>query len=78
MVSIKFDSEQLTSVAPLVPKEQEHVKELVGKKALEAIYISNERFAVWLVMPGNSQDQVEQALKAFPLYPYMQCQEPHS
>ena len=72
MVSIKFDSEQRASIAPLIPAEQEHVKELLGKKALEAIYISNERFIVWLVMPGNSQDEVEQALKTFPLYPYMQ------
>jgi muconolactone delta-isomerase len=71
MVSIKFDPEQRASIAPLIRSEQEHVKELMTKKELEAIYISNERFAAWLVMPGNSQDEVEQALKAFPLYPYM-------
>lgn len=72
MVSIKFNPEQRASIAPLVPSEQEHIKELMGKKEVEAIYISNERFAVWLVMPGNTQDEVEQALKTFPLYPYMQ------
>ncbi len=72
MVTIKFNPEQRASIGPLVPAEQEHVKTLMSKKELDAIYISNERLTVWLVMPGDSQDEVEQALKAFPLYPYMQ------
>ncbi|HEY7414151.1 MAG TPA: hypothetical protein VH593_03085 [Ktedonobacteraceae bacterium] len=43
----------------------------MDKKELEAIYLSSDRLTVWLIMPGNSQDEVEKALKAFPLYPYM-------
>jgi muconolactone delta-isomerase len=72
MVSIKFNPEQRASITPLVPAEQEHVKALMGKRELEAIYISNERLTVWLVIPGNAQNEVEQTLKTFPLYPYMQ------
>ena len=71
MISITFNPEQQASIAPLVPAEREHVQQLMAKKELEAIYISNDRLAVWLVMPGNSREEVEQALKAFPLYPYM-------
>jgi muconolactone delta-isomerase len=72
MATIKFNPEQRANIGPLVPAEQEHVKAQMSKKELDAIYISNERLTVWLVMPGTSQEEVEQKLKSYPLYPYMQ------
>jgi muconolactone delta-isomerase len=41
---------------------------------VEPIYISADRTMVWLLMKGESREQLEQELSAFPLYPYMKPQ----
>jgi muconolactone delta-isomerase len=74
MITIHFETQHLQEIRALVPKEQEHVKELMGKGTLEAIYLSSDRTTVWLVMKGESQEQIQQELTAFPLYPYMKPQ----
>lgn len=58
-------------LAALIPAEQAHVRELTQRGVLEAIYISADRSRVWLVLRGASQQEVEQTLTTFPLYPYM-------
>jgi muconolactone delta-isomerase len=74
MVTIHFDPQQFEAMSALIPKEQEHVRELMGKGVIEAIYISADRTEVWLVMKGESKEQLEQELTTFPLYPYMKLQ----
>lgn len=74
MITIHFDPQHFTAMGSLIPKEQEHVRELMGKGIIEAIYISADRTLVWLVMKGESKEQIEQELSAFPLYSYMQAQ----
>jgi muconolactone delta-isomerase len=74
MVTIHFDPQQFGAMSALIPKEQEHVRELMGKGVIEAIYISADRTVVWLIMKGESKEQLEQELSTFPLYPYMQTQ----
>ncbi len=36
--------------------------------------MTEKRDHVWIIMEGESQDAVEQELRAFPLYPYMNLQ----
>lgn len=74
MIDIKFTSQHQAEIVALIPSEQAHVKELREQGAIEALYISNDRSRIWLVMQGQSQAQVQQKLKAFPLYPYMQAE----
>ncbi len=33
--------------------------------------MSSDRSTLWLVMKGESVEQIQQELSAFPLYPYM-------
>ncbi|HZR40930.1 MAG TPA: muconolactone Delta-isomerase family protein [Ktedonobacteraceae bacterium] len=74
MVTIHFDPQQFEAISALIPKEQEHVRELMGKGVIEAIYIGADRTEVWLVMKGESKEQLEQEMTTFPLYPYMKLQ----
>jgi muconolactone delta-isomerase len=74
MITLHFDTSRLKEMSTLMPKEQEHVKALMDKGILEAIYISEDRSMVWLVMKGESLEQLQQELSAFPLYPYMMLQ----
>ena len=58
----------------LLPKEQEHIKELRAKGVVEALYISADRAVGWLIMRGESQEEIEGELREFPLYPCMKLQ----
>ncbi len=74
MFTIHFDPQHFEAMSTLIPREQEHVRELMSKGIIEAIYISADRTVVWLLMKGESREQLEQELSAFPLYPYMKPQ----
>ncbi len=74
MITIQFDAHDFAAMSALIPEEQEHVRMLMSERKLEAIYISAERTVVWLVMKGETKEQIEQELNAFPLYPYMKLQ----
>ncbi len=74
MITIHFDTQNSEAMSALIPKEQEHIRELTNKGIVEAIYISADRTMVWLVMKGESREQIERELSTFPLYPYMKPQ----
>jgi muconolactone delta-isomerase len=74
MITIHFDPQHFEAMSTLLPKEQEHVKALMGKGTVETIYVSADRTVVWLLMNGESREQLEQELSTFPLYPYMKAQ----
>ena len=74
MLVIQLDPQHLEAMSALIPKEQEHIRELMSKGIVEAIYVSADRTVVWLIMKGESKEQLEQELSAFPLYPYMKTQ----
>lgn len=74
MIVIQFDPQHFEAMSALIPKEQEHIRELMSKGIVEAIYVSTDRTVVWLIMKEESKEQLEQKLSAFPLYPYMKAQ----
>jgi muconolactone delta-isomerase len=74
MITIQFDPQDFEAMSALIPKEQEHVRALMSQGVIEAIYISADRTVVWLVMKGESKEELERELSSFPLYPYMKTQ----
>ena len=74
MVTIHFDPQNFQAMSALIPKEQEHIKELMSKGIVETIYISADRTTVWLLMVGESREQLEEELSTLPLFPYMKAQ----
>jgi muconolactone delta-isomerase len=71
MVSAKFRPEDRAEIAPRVPQEQARIRELREQGIVEALYIDADRSHVWLVMAGESQDEVQRGLQSLPLHPYM-------
>lgn len=71
MVAVQLDMQYREEISALVPQEREHVSKLISKGVLESLYMSESRFAFWIVMKGESLEQIQQELGTFPLYPYM-------
>ena len=71
MVSASFRIQDQEEMLPFVPQEQTHIHVLQEQGTIQALYLSADRSHVWLVMRGESQDEVQKALEAFPFYPYV-------
>jgi muconolactone delta-isomerase len=57
-----------------LPAEQAHVKKLMEQGVVEAGYLSADRSHVWMVVQGESQDHIQQVLRALPFYPFMELE----
>jgi len=71
MVSASFRAQDQEEMLALLPQERVHIQVLQEQGTIEALYHSTDYLHVWVVMQEASQDQVQKALKAFPLYPYV-------
>ena len=71
MVSASLRAQDQEKMLPLVPQEQAHIQALQEQGTIKVHYLGADRLSVWVVMRGESQDQVQKALEAFPLYPYV-------
>ena len=71
IVSASFRTQDQEEILALVPQEQAHIQVLQEQGTIEVEYLGADRLHVWVVMWGESQDQVQKALEAFPLYPYV-------
>ena len=60
--------------AALLPAEQAHVKKLMEQGAVEAGYLAADRSHAWMVVQGESQDHIQQVLRALPFYPYVELE----
>lgn len=72
MVSFTLIPGHQAEIAALIPKEQAHVAELRENGTIEELYLSFENGGIgWIVMKGESKEEIHRALEAFPLYLYM-------
>ncbi|HLZ23480.1 MAG TPA: muconolactone Delta-isomerase family protein [Ktedonobacterales bacterium] len=71
MVSISFVQGKQDAIAAGMAAEQARVRELTEQGAIQSLSIAADRSHIWLVMQGESQDHIQQALVSLPLYPYM-------
>ncbi len=74
MVSMKFHPQDRAEIIARIPQEQARIKALRERGVEEALYISSDLSRVWIVMQGESQDQVQKNLESLPLYPYMELE----
>jgi muconolactone delta-isomerase len=74
MVSAKFRPQDRAEINARIPQEQARIKTLREQGVEEALYISTDLSRVWIVMQGESQDQVQKNLASLPLYPYMELE----
>lgn len=74
MIHARFRPQDQQEVLARVPQEQARIKELMGQGSVEALYVAADLSQVWLVMQGESQEQVQKSLQTLPLYSYMEVQ----
>src|SRR5437879_3761546 len=72
MVSIGLRPQDEEKILLLVAEEQARVQMFREQGVIEARYIGADRVHIWLVMQGESQDQVQKDLESLPLYPSME------
>jgi muconolactone delta-isomerase len=72
MVHGAFRQEDQQNILERIPQERERIKSLMQQGTVEALYIASDFSGVWLVMKGESQDQVQKSLESLPLYHYME------
>jgi muconolactone delta-isomerase len=72
MITIQLDTQHhQAEIAALMPQEQAYVQALVNNGTIESLHISANFSVIWLVLKGESQEQIQQELSTFPIYPYM-------
>lgn len=72
MVHFQFRPEDQADTAPLVAKERARITELQEQGIVKALYLSTDMLHAWIVLHGESQEQVQQSLESLPLYPHAQ------
>ena len=72
MISASFRPQDQAEILARIPQEQVRIQTLREQGTVEALYISSDLSHVWIVMQGESQDQVQKDLESLPLYPYME------
>lgn len=60
--------------AALLPAEQAHVKELMEHGVMETGYLAADRSRAWMILRGESRDQIRQTMTGFPFYPFMELE----
>ena len=71
IVPFTFKQRPDEEMLALIPQEQARIKELMGQGVVVTLYLSAERTRGWLVMRGESQSDVQQALGTLPLHKFM-------
>ncbi len=72
LAHFQFSPENQATTAPLVPLERARIAELREQGIVKALYLSADMAHAWIVLHGESQEQVQHGLESLPLYPYAQ------
>ena len=70
MVTMTFDPARRAEIVAHVPAEQVRIRELTGQGMVEALYIAQAQDRVWLVLRGETEEDVRQAVASLPLHAY--------
>ena len=72
MVTTGFHADDPSAIGALIPHEKAHVRTLKEEETLHDMYIAADGSRVWMVVEGESPEEIGGILRSFPLYPYME------
>lgn len=72
MVEIKFRKQDFPEIMPLVPEQQEKIKELMQKNRIGSYVLSLERSKLWMIVNEETEEKVFEVLQTLPLYEFFQ------
>lgn len=77
MIDITYKADHQADIAKQIDAERQHVAEGQVKGLVHALYLSapdSPTLHTWLILNGDSAEQVQTYLETYPLYPYMHTQ----
>lgn len=74
MVEMRFHADDPAAMRALIPAEQAHVRELTEQGTLHGLYLAADGSRGWMVMQGDSEENIQQLLADFPSRPYMKVE----
>jgi muconolactone delta-isomerase len=74
LVGVTFVPGTENQRAALLPAEQAHVRELMKQGVMETGYLAADLTRAWMILRGESREQVEQTMTTFPFYPFMELE----
>jgi muconolactone delta-isomerase len=74
MIRATVPREQREAIAPLIPAEVARSLELKEQGLLEASYRAADQSYTWLVLRGESEVVLQDALESLPLYPFFELE----
>jgi len=74
MVTMLFHTDDPAAMAALIPQERAHVQELTEQGTVHGLYLATDGSRGWMVMQGESEEDINRLLATFPLRPYMQVE----
>jgi muconolactone delta-isomerase len=74
MIHFTFIRGQREAIAALVPAEQARVKTLTEQGLMETGYLAADGSGGWMVLQGESEEQIRQTMATLPLHPYMELE----
>ncbi len=74
MLTLSFKEPPTPEVIALIPAEQARVREMLAEGSLETLYIAADNSHVWLVMKGDTAEDVKAAYATLPMHAFFDPQ----
>ena len=71
MISFTFIPDRQSEIQAVLPEELAHINLLRERDIIEEIYLISDGSGGWIVMKGESKEEIQKTLEAFPLYPHI-------
>lgn len=71
MVSFTFIPGHQSEILAVLPEERTHANMLRERDIIEEEYLISDGSGGWIVMKGESKEEIQKTLEALPLYPYV-------
>jgi muconolactone delta-isomerase len=72
MVSASFRAQDLVEIRIHAQEEGARMRALRAQGIINEVYLSSDLLHAWIMLHGESQDDVQKVLESLPLYPYME------
>jgi muconolactone delta-isomerase len=72
MVTIELPEQPNAEFVSLIPRQQEHINELMERGLLLSYSLSENSRVLWTVLLASSSEAARRILKTMPLFPYME------
>lgn len=71
LATMSFDTARRAESSQLIPQEQARIRELTEAGTVLALYLQADLARVWLVLQGDDETAIRQAIESLPLHGFI-------